>query len=390
MQLRSERVLLWAGSFTWLAVSAFALARPGLSLGARLVERLRGSLALTYALESAALLCAGAAFVWVLGIGGSSAARLRVLKVLGPAAFAATFIEQDLGYLMALSLPFALPWRPALLLLCGHSASIIGWSLFLVHDHPDLQRLGPGLYWLIATDLAYDVGFRVLAFAVGLVAVTEQARREQLARVNQQLLEAQGLLKERARSDERLDIARELHDSLGHHLAALNVQLELAQHLSTGPVRDAVSRARAVGRMLLGEVREVVSDFRTELVSDLPAALERLVENVSAPEIELRITPGLAVADLRVARAVYRSAQEFVTNSVRHARAQRVWLELTACEGGVCLSARDDGCGCVAVQPGNGLRGIEERARALGGSVHFSTRAGQGFALELRLPAGAA
>jgi signal transduction histidine kinase len=82
------------------------------------------------------------------------------------------------------------------------------------------------------------------------------------------------------------------------------------------------------------------------------------------------------------AQVLLRCAQEMVTNSVRHAQARNFWLQLRLDENGVALTARDDGRGVDVLQSGNGLRGMAERLRQLGGELKVESSPGAGFSLQ--------
>ena len=86
------------------------------------------------------------------------------------------------------------------------------------------------------------------------------------------------------------------------------------------------------------------------------------------------------------AQVLLRCAQEMITNSVRHAAAKNLWIEVRADAEGLSLSARDDGRGVSEVEAGNGLRGMSERLKQLGGKLEIESRPGAGFALHAWMP----
>ena len=199
------------------------------------------------------------------------------------------------------------------------------------------------------------------------------------------LEEADELRVTTGRLEERLRISRELHDRLGHHLAALNLNLEAA-----GRIAEALAAARQVGRVLLAEVREAVADLRDTDRIDLCSALRTLAEELPTPRVHVEAPKALPLRDPQGALTVLRCAQEIVANAARHASAQNLWFELSHEGGALELFARDDGKGAAELQPGNGLRGMRERLSACGGRVDIITAPGQGFALDVRIPLEAA
>jgi signal transduction histidine kinase len=138
--------------------------------------------------------------------------------------------------------------------------------------------------------------------------------------------------------------------------------------------------------LLLADVREVVSEMRLDDKVDLAAALRTLVSGMPEPRIHLDLAAELALTDPLRAQVLLRCAQEMITNSVRHARADNLWVSLRQDEEGLALTARDDGRGVKEVEAGNGQTGMAERLRQLGGELKIETEAGAGFALRAWVP----
>ncbi|MCL4698237.1 MAG: histidine kinase, partial [Burkholderiaceae bacterium] len=178
----------------------------------------------------------------------------------------------------------------------------------------------------------------------------------------------------------------ELHDSLGHHLVALNLQLDLAQRVPAARREGHVAAAGALSQGMLGEVRRVVSALRAEPVPDLPAALAALQAAVPEPRIHLQLDDELPELTPVQAHTLLRCVQEGVSNTLRHAAANNLWVRLGA-EGGstLRLSLRDDGAGTAALRCGNGLTGMHERVQAVGGTMQVQSAAGEGFRIEVCL-----
>ncbi|MBN0041286.1 sensor histidine kinase [Cellulosimicrobium cellulans] len=209
----------------------------------------------------------------------------------------------------------------------------------------------------------------------------ERRMREQLAVAHVELRAAAVLRDESTRSEERLRIARELHDVLGHQLTVLALELETARHQDGERAREHVVRAKDVARELLGDVRATVGELRRHAPS-LEESLGSLVERVSVPRVRLTVEDDVTVDEEQTVVLV-RVVQEALTNAIRHAEATVLDVTVTAEEGRVRLVAQDDGRGAARVEPGNGLRGIEERVRAAGGTVRLDGRSG--FRVEVEL-----
>ena len=229
------------------------------------------------------------------------------------------------------------------------------------------------------------VAWQGLGFAVGGMAAAEARARAELQRALGDLGATRELLTGSARLAERLRIARELHDVVGHHLAALSVNLDLAARRSSGPAAEAVREAHAVTRLLLQDVREVVHDLRDARTLDLRSALQCLAKTVREPEIALDLPETLAVDPLR-AQALYRCVQEGLTNAARHGQARHVDVRVRRTATGLELGVADDGRGAARVEPGLGLRGMRERVEECGGRLEIEARPGAGVRLLVSLP----
>jgi signal transduction histidine kinase len=225
-------------------------------------------------------------------------------------------------------------------------------------------------------------------FVTSVVAKQQAEAREDQRRLNSELRATRTLLAESSRLAERMRISRELHDLIGHHLTALSLNLEVASHLVSGQAQDHVRQAQSVAKLLLGDVREVVSQLRDEDSIDLTQALQNLVEGVPGLAIHLELPPRFSVDDPKRAQVLLRCAQEIITNTVRHAGARNLWLrfERSGDQRQMAIHARDDGRGASQVKPGNGLAGMRERLAQYGGRLDIVTAKDQGFALDAWLP----
>jgi signal transduction histidine kinase len=256
-------------------------------------------------------------------------------------------------------------------------------------------------------------GSFVVAAGVIFVAVFTQvalrertARREierlaaELAAANQKLRAYAAQVEELATIQERNRLAREIHDTLGHSLTVINVQLAAAQAvLASDPPRalEAMSKAQALTQDGLNEIRRSVAALRAAPTADrpLPQALEELLETTRAAGLLAELTVQGAPRPLKpqTEQALYRAAQEALTNIRKHARASRVAVQVDyGAEAGapVRLSVSDNGVGAetgtAEGAAGFGLLGVRERLQLIGGQVRLTTAPGQGFRLEVEAP----
>ncbi len=222
------------------------------------------------------------------------------------------------------------------------------------------------------------------------VAHSEMEARKALAEANAELRMTTELLEISSRTSERLRIARDLHDLIGHHLTALSLNLEVASHLSIGEAKEHVEKSKGIAKQLLVDVREVVSRLRNDEPVDLTASLESLRDVMVAPSLHLDFPPELAVADANVAQIALRTVQEIVTNAVRHSGARNLWLKLASGDHALSIDARDDGTGVDNIRFGNGLLGLRERVEQIRGTFEVTSMRGRGFSVHVTLPLGGA
>lgn len=210
-----------------------------------------------------------------------------------------------------------------------------------------------------------------IASVASILSQERQERtRRQLAAAHVELRTASTLLADSSRTDERLRIARELHDLLGHQLTALSLELEVASHRSVPPASEHVRRAQAIARELLSDVRSTVGELRRH-APDLRITLQRIVNDLPDLEVELEIDDAVHPSEESSA-VLIRCVQEIVTNTIRHSGATRLWIEIgTDTDGAITLAARDDGRVATGFAVGHGLTGMSERVEAADGSLRF-------------------
>ncbi|MFI7215531.1 sensor histidine kinase [Micromonospora maritima] len=225
-----------------------------------------------------------------------------------------------------------------------------------------------------------------------IVGVTRN-RRAYLAEVRARVRSAEQGKEEEARrraTEERLRIARELHDLLGHHLSSINVQASAALHRPDPERAEAALTAiKQTSKETLRELRTTLGILRAEATPPPAPGLERLYELVTSAGV-----CGLAirteVAEIRplpaeVDLTAYRIVQEALTNVTRHAAATTATVRVRPDHDDLLVEVEDDGAGTSA-PPGNGILGMGERVRALGGSLTTGPGPAGGFLVRARLP----
>ncbi|MEI2609242.1 MAG: sensor histidine kinase [Candidatus Promineifilaceae bacterium] len=233
------------------------------------------------------------------------------------------------------------------------------------------------------------------------MAQQERHMREKMERLAVELNEANQKLRvyatqieELATTKERNRLAREIHDSLGHYLTVIHVQIEAAQavlDVDRGKGLDALRKAQQLAQEGLGEVRRSVKALRESPLDNhsLGEVIGELVETCRAAGLAAawQIT-GIAYPLAReVQMTLYRAAQEGLTNVRKHALASRVDVALDYGLDRVQLMIVDNGIGAAAAtHNGFGLIGIQERVALLGGQVQMKTAPTQGFWLTIEIP----
>lgn len=305
--------------------------------------------------------------------------QLALALALGSLAF---------HFAMATQLSALLPWRRALAWLAVLFALGVGVDAWMLSDAQ--LRLNDASFRAFLGVSTLERCLLLLGAALAWLVRQEQEARTGLASANAQLRATQALLADTVRSSERMRIARDLHDAVGHHLTALKLHLDLAALESQNPPPAALETSRELAQSLLAQVRNVVSTQRQESQVNVRQALELLAAGIPYPSIRLKVDGGLEVCSPAVAHTLLSCVQEAITNTVRHAQA--TFLTIDIGRNGDVVAARivDDGRGAAGFQEGNGLNGMRERLSEQGGSLAIGKCAADGmrcgFALEFSLP----
>ena len=246
----------------------------------------------------------------------------------------------------------------------------------------------------IAMGVIYGTGI-VFVVVFTRVAASEREARRELAEANQRLRERAAQIEDLAITKERNRLAREIHDSLGHYLTVVNVQISAAQTILAHDrprALDHLAKAQTLTQEGLAEVRHSVAALRASPTESrpLPEALAQLAEQWNAAGLRAKFAVAGTIRPLtpQANLTLYRAAQEALTNVGKHAHASSVDLYLDYRDARlVLLSITDDGLGSTNSAGGFGLLGVRERVQLLSGAVRVMTEAGKGFSLEVSLPA---
>jgi signal transduction histidine kinase len=239
-------------------------------------------------------------------------------------------------------------------------------------------------------------GFGAWALVVLIGAEFARVRRERVIAARQ----ARAETRRRQANEERLRIARELHDVVAHHISLINVQAGVALHLvdrkpdqvppALAAIKDASKEALSELRSLVGVLRDEANAAPRSPTTTL-ATLDELVERTGHAGLTLHKSTSGEVRTLPTAveLAAVRIVQEAITNVVRHADAQEAELRLDYGADMLTVQVEDDGSGgpnINTIDEGSGLRGMRERAASLGGSLTIEAAPAGGLRVTARLP----
>jgi signal transduction histidine kinase len=284
---------------------------------------------------------------------------------------------------------------------------VVGAGAYTVAaTRPPLQIVASAAYMyaaFVAMFVSENPGFGAGEFATSVpifaaamfVGWTTQVRRDRADTLERE----QGEASRQAAAEERLRIAQELHDVIGHSLGVIAVQAGVGVHLiDTRPeqAKQALEHISRTSRESLAEIRRLLGLVRsgdaatsyapTPGLADLP----RLSDEVrgTGVAVDLVVDPGARDLPPGVELAAFRIVQEALTNAVRHARARRASVTVDARGGALRVEVTDDGTGPGAhTRPGgHGLVGMRERVAVYGGSLQAGARPVGGFVVTATIP----
>ncbi len=242
------------------------------------------------------------------------------------------------------------------------------------------------------------LGLAAWLLVLGTGAEILRTRRER--RAEQAHVQAQEA--RRRASEERLLIARELHDVLAHNISLINVQAGVALHLLNerpDQARPALTAIKDASKEALGELRSVLDVLRrgedgataprapTAGLRDLPGLIDRT--RTAGLDVTLDVSGEARSVPAGVDLAAFRIVQEALTNVVRHADTSRARVRLDYGDDQLMVQVDDDGAGASVPAPegpGRGIAGMRERVQALSGSFEAGPRPGRGFRVRARFP----
>jgi len=266
--------------------------------------------------------------------------------------------------------------------------------------------------------------FNLFAMIMSNTAIKESKAREEADALNRQLLSTQQLMRQALTQDERLRIARNIHDVLGHHLTALTINLQVAsrkadllESAELQAIKQHVDQSHSIAKLLLSDVREAISDIRENAAIDFSSAVNALIKDLPRPKVNIHIDENLVLTNVRIADCLLRSMQEALTNVIRHTQAHYFFITLAQSKGTYYLLMQDSKVpyaygekstnettiygaetSVTETRPiesdisshivaGNGLKGMQERVQELHGTINWQLSE-QGFRIAIHIPEG--
>jgi signal transduction histidine kinase len=275
------------------------------------------------------------------------------------------------------------------ILLVGSGTLAVSLALGLGYTHD------PAIVEEIVRDIAWVVGSLAVGFAVA-------NRRAFVAQIRQRAIEAERTKEEEAQrrvEEERIRIARDVHDGVAHALASISIQAGAGSAVfDSDPegARQALKAIRMASVSALSELRSTVGTLRHQGDSTVVEGFERervdrLADVLRAEGIRVTVhgEAYLQPLDGEVGTVIQRILREALTNVLRHSGARKVDISLDRVGDDLVLVVTDDGRGLAkepGANPGYGLLGMSERATSIGGTVEYGPAPGSGFSVKAVLP----
>ncbi|WP_353813518.1 sensor histidine kinase [Agromyces sp. SYSU T00266] len=297
-----------------------------------------------------------------------------------------------------LALAFAVGWAGSLI--SGGDTELVTTAYFLVLVYAVMRwgsgraMLGGAALVLVGTFVSLPLGETTLGDVIGGIAVSATTMTLGIAFRQRAAARAREL--EQVRLLEREQFARDLHDTVAHHVSAIAIQAQAGSAVAASDPSAAVEALRVIegeASRTLDEMRSMVGVLRRADAAELAptpgiADVRRLARVGGSPAVDVQVDGDPDTVPPAVGAAVFRIVQEAVTNARRHARgASRVDVHIRVDGAGIRIDVRDDGAAAASVAPGFGLTGMAERAAVLGGTCDAGPASdGRGWAVTAVLP----
>ncbi|ALB28057.1 sensor histidine kinase [Companilactobacillus heilongjiangensis] len=218
--------------------------------------------------------------------------------------------------------------------------------------------------------------------------------KELMTKVDQ-LQDYSSKIKELTLIEERQRISQNLHDMLGHSLIGLRLHLDaLNQVIDKDPVKShqILDKSKGIIDHSLVELRETVNELKeTKELADLATALQELQSSISVTDkvkVDLQMYFDVNKLDISVKDMIYKTCQEFITNSIKHGQSSLITIKLRKIDDIMTMNLKNNGLDAKNIVASNGINGIKERVKKLNGQVNFGANKPSGFKIDITIPIG--
>lgn len=256
-------------------------------------------------------------------------------------------------------------------------------------------------FWLEnGIDLLMSI-FLIAFFALLIYFLEYQAReRRKTENLNRELHESYAKLQEYSRkvgdlaiTKERNRVAQEIHDSLGHIMTALIMNLDYMEKIvdkEPDKIKELIIKAQELARNSMTEVRNAVFTLKEgKPTTGLLASVSKLIEDLTVgQEVSIKLDTQGDMEGLSpdISNILFRTVQEALTNGVKHGNATEILIYIERMNDYIKLQVKDNGTGCTEISKGNGLKGIEERIHSVKGIVRLESVCNKGFIIDISIP----
>lgn len=290
-------------------------------------------------------------------------------------------------------------------------------SFFLINNPSKyiLITLGTAIFIYTGKSLPFDVLFSyvtviiVLSFISSIIVKEQKSKliienlynelrksEDELIKANEELVAYADSIKELSVLKERNRISREIHDSVGHSLSTIIIQLGAIEKIAKEDGETASQLAanlREFAKNGLEEIRKALRELKPKEIKEYETilALENLIKDFSkltGIDVKLTFTKSKWNLDEKSSLVLYKAVQEFLSNSARHGKATKINIYIYFSEDELIVTMKDNGIGTDEIKPGLGLTSPTERIKEIGGSLSYESKKNNGFFMRIVLKSG--
>jgi signal transduction histidine kinase len=193
--------------------------------------------------------------------------------------------------------------------------------------------------------------------------------------------------------NERANVAQELHDSLGHSLIALTMNLEYAENIfdsTPEKAKEIISKSYNISKECIMNLRKAVSTLRErKIIKELRESINEIFytfKEIDKIKFNFKMEETIESTNPDIKYCIYKTIKESITNGIKHGNATIFHIDILNVKNQIYLTIKDNGLGCNKIIKSNGLKGIESRVNKLGGSVSFAYGTHCGFTIKVKIP----